>query len=74
MNPADEAWLSLLLAALFGTLIFLRLRFPNASRSRETAVLAVATILFFSICNFFLGSPAARASTISNASSHMLKR
>ena len=54
MSPTDEAWLSLLLIALFGTLLFLRLRFPKASRGSETAVLIAATILFFSICNFFL--------------------
>lgn len=54
MSSADEAWLCLLLMALFGTLLYLRLRFPNASRGSETAVLVTATVLFFSICNIFL--------------------
>lgn len=55
MSSADEIVLTLLLLALFGTLWFLRLRFPNASRHSETGVLILATVLFFSICNFFLG-------------------
>lgn len=54
MSSADEVWLSLLLVALFGLLLSLRWRFPNASRGSETAVLVAATVLFFSICNFFL--------------------
>jgi hypothetical protein len=57
MSAVDEAWLSLLLVALFGFLLFLRLRFPNASRGSETAVLVAATILFFSICNLFPRQP-----------------
>ena len=57
MNSPDEVWLSLLLLALFGLLLFLRVKFPDASRGRETTVLVVATILFFSICNLFLRSP-----------------
>jgi len=55
MGSADEAWFSLVLVALFALLSFLRTRFPNASRGSETAVLLIATILFFSIGNFFLG-------------------
>jgi uncharacterized membrane protein len=54
MNSTDEAWLSLLLVALFGLLLFLRIKYPDASKGAETAVLVGATILFFSICNFFL--------------------
>ena len=54
MRPPDDIWLSLLLVALFGMLLFLRIRFPNASKVSENTVLAAATILFFSICNFFL--------------------
>jgi len=53
MNSADDVWLRLLLVALFGTLLFLRIKFPKASRRAETTVLLFATILFFSICNFF---------------------
>ena len=52
MNSADDGWLSLLLIALFGALLVLRFKFPNVSRKAETTVLLVATILFFSICNF----------------------
>jgi hypothetical protein len=55
MSSVNEAGLCLLLVALFGVLLFLRLRFPNASRSSETLVLIAAMILFFSICKFFLG-------------------
>src|SRR5664279_3490421 len=54
MNTAEEAWLSLLLVALFGLLLFLRIKYPDASRGAETAVRVGATILFFSICNIFL--------------------
>jgi hypothetical protein len=60
MSSADDAWLILLLVALFGFLFFLRIKFPNASKRSETAVLVSVTILFFSICNFFL-SPHKRA-------------
>jgi hypothetical protein len=56
MSSVDDVWLSLLLIALFGTLLFLRRSFPNASRGSETAVLVAATILFFSICDRFLGA------------------
>jgi len=53
MSVPDEAWLSLLLLALFGFLFFLRLKFPSAPRSSETAVLLVAVVAFFAICGFF---------------------
>ncbi len=74
MNSIDEAWLSLLLAALFGLLLFLRIKFPNTSRGRETAVLLVATVLFFSICNFFLRSSAATVEKLSEPQTTMLLR
>jgi hypothetical protein len=45
MDSADEAWLSLLLVALFGLLLFLRIKYPDASKGAETAVLVGATIL-----------------------------
>ncbi len=54
MNSADEAWLKLLLVALFGLLLFSRYKYPNASKRAETAVLVGTTILFFSICNFLV--------------------
>ena len=54
MSSADDVWLCLLLVALFGLLFLLRVRFPNASRLSETAVLVSATIVFFSICGLFL--------------------
>lgn len=56
MSSTDEACFSLLLAALFALLLFLRSRYPNASRGAETAVLVGATILFFTICNSFLSA------------------
>ncbi len=56
MNPGDEAWLGLALLALFGTLLFLRTRYPNASKGVELVALLCATILFFSVCNSFLRS------------------
>ncbi|MBZ5636631.1 MAG: hypothetical protein LAO55_26190 [Acidobacteriia bacterium] len=73
MNSADEAWLSLLLLALFGLLFYLRIKFPNASRGRETTVLVVATIIFFSICNLFLSSSTATIEKLSEAQANMLK-
>ena len=59
MNSPDEAWLSLFVIALFGSLLFLRMKFPNASRGSETVVLLSATLLFFWICNSLLkpGTP-----------------
>ena len=54
MSPAPKEWLSLLIAALFGLLFLLRIRFRNAPKYAETAVLFAATILFFSICTVFL--------------------
>jgi hypothetical protein len=74
MNSADEVWLNLLLMALFGLLLFLRIKFPEASRVRETAVLGVATILFFSICDVFLRAPAATGQKLSTAQATVLKR
>ena len=56
MNPSDEAWLSLLVLALFGLLYFLRVKFPSASKGAETAALIAFTVTFFSICNLFLNS------------------
>ena len=32
----------------------MRIKYPDASKGAETAVLVGATILFFSICNVFL--------------------
>jgi hypothetical protein len=54
MNSADDVWLPLLLVALAGLLLVLRVRFPNASRKSENAVLVASMILFFVICGFFL--------------------
>jgi hypothetical protein len=63
MNPTDEVFLGLLPVALFGLLLFLRVRFPNASKRSETAVLVSATVLFLSVCSLLL--PAKRFSTTS---------
>jgi hypothetical protein len=50
MSPADESWLCLLLVALFLVLLFLRVKFPNASKRSETLVLLGVTVVFFSVC------------------------
>ena len=52
MNSADEAWLSLLLVALFGLLLFLDIKYQD-SRNAETAVPVGATLLVFLIGIFF---------------------
>jgi hypothetical protein len=54
MGSADDVWLCLLLVALFGLLLFLRIRFPRASKGTETAILVSATVVFFSVCSFLL--------------------
>jgi len=54
MSASKGAWFSLLLLALFGVLLFLRGKRPNASKPAEAAVLVVTSILFFSICYIFL--------------------
>ena len=74
MNSADEVWLSLLLVTLFGLLVGLRIKFPGASRVQETAALAVATFLFFLICNCFLKTSAATVHKVSEAETTMLTR
>ncbi len=74
MNSADEAWLSLLLVALFGLLLFLRMKYPDASKGTETAVLVGATILFFSICNFFLSSSRPAVGTVQEVRQNLFKR
>jgi hypothetical protein len=63
MNATDGAWLSLFLVALLGSLLFLRIKFPNASRTSETGVLLTLTVLFFSICSCFLSPHKPGAST-----------
>jgi hypothetical protein len=63
MNSTDEVFLGLLPVALFGLLLFLRVRFPNASKRTETAVLVSATVLFLSVCSLLL--PAKKSSTAS---------
>ena len=74
MNSTDEVWLSLLLVTLFGLLFWLRIKFPGASRVQETAVLAVATFLFFLICNCFLNTTAATGHKVTGAETTMLTR
>ena len=58
MGSANEAWLCLLLVAMFGLVLFLRIKSPDPSRARETGVLVVATIFLFLFCSLFLRSPA----------------
>jgi hypothetical protein len=52
MNSPDDIWLCLPLVALFGLLFFLRVRFPQASKGSELAVLLSATAIFFSLCSY----------------------
>lgn len=74
MNSTDEVFLCLLLAAVLGLILFLRTKFPGASRAAQTAVLLVATILFFSICNLFLPSPGAGVHSLSESRAGMIQR
>jgi hypothetical protein len=61
MEIVATEWLCVLLLALFGTLLFLRVRFPGASKRAETSVLVGAAILFFGTCSFFLSPQAAES-------------
>jgi hypothetical protein len=51
MEAAQDAALSVLLVVLTGVLMFLRVRYPNASRRSETAVLIATVLAVFGICN-----------------------
>ena len=51
MSSAVDVWFSVLLVALFGALLLLRVHFPKASRRSETAVLVSTALLFFIICD-----------------------
>jgi hypothetical protein len=74
MNTLDDVWLCLSLVALFGLLLYLRSKFPKVSRGRETAVLLVATIVFFLICNLFPGSRTSTTPKFGEAQANVLKR
>ena len=54
MTEASDLPLAIAPAALFGLLLWLRLRFPNVSGRTEIAVLAATTVLFFLTCHLFL--------------------
>jgi hypothetical protein len=54
MSSASDPWLGFVLAVLFGLLLFLRVKFPNASRGSETTALVVTIVLFFLVCHVFL--------------------
>lgn len=64
MKTSDDPWLCLLLVLVPLTLLFLRMRYPNASQRSETVILAIATIAFFSICSFLLSAPASEAEPV----------
>jgi len=51
MDSAAQTSFCCIVVALFGSLLFLRLWFPNASRKAETVVLILATAIFFAACN-----------------------
>lgn len=61
MRSPDDPWLCMLFVVLFSVLLLLRIKFPVASRRAETAVLAAATIVFFSLCYLLTASPASAA-------------
>jgi FtsH-binding integral membrane protein len=54
MNSPNDPWLTLLLVALFGLVLFLRIHFPNASLKAQAVVLLVAAVSLFSICTSFV--------------------
>ena len=56
MNAVDQSSFSLFAVTLFGLALFLKTKFPNASRRVETVVLVAVTALFFSGCTLFLGA------------------
>jgi len=68
MSSTGDLWLSSLVVALFGVLLFLRVRYPNASRGSEILVLASATVLFFSICDHFLSPDERSTQTVEQLS------
>ena len=54
MSSPSDPWLGFLLAVLFGLLLFLRVKFPNASKGAETTALAVTIVVFFLGCHVLL--------------------
>jgi hypothetical protein len=54
MQSAADLWFSIITVLLFAVLLFLRSRFPDASRRSEAAVLTLATLTFFGLCALFL--------------------
>jgi hypothetical protein len=54
MGSQNDPWLAFFLLLVVTGILFLRVRFPEASRRSETAVLIVATVLFFGICRFLV--------------------
>ncbi len=56
MNPTSDPWLAVVLVVLFGVLLFLRVKYPSASRRTEAAALAITIVLFFAVCRVFLTS------------------
>jgi hypothetical protein len=56
MGSLDGLSFSVLLVALFASLLFLRSWFRNASARSETVALLIVTALFFILCGSFLDS------------------
>jgi hypothetical protein len=54
MDFQKDGWLGLLPVILFSTVLFLRVRYPKASRRAETMVFGITTALFFGLCYFLL--------------------
>jgi hypothetical protein len=74
MNTSDDVWLCILLVALYGLLLYLWRKFTHASRGQVTAVVLVATIVFFLICNAFPGAKHSAALPFGEAQASELKR
>jgi hypothetical protein len=51
METAQNGQLSILLVVLVGLLMFLRVRYPNASKGWELAGLIATVVAFFCICH-----------------------
>jgi hypothetical protein len=54
MSSAANQSFSLLIVLLLSLVLYLRIRFSNASPRSETAVLVATAVLFFGLCYVFL--------------------
>jgi len=54
MGLQRDGWLGLFLVILFSAVLFLRVRYPQASRRSEMVTLSITTALFFGLSYFLL--------------------